>query len=282
MLDAVSCIISSSLEVSLRRSATIEPVYSSQWLMSIFKQMDPKQNALLAALPPEILERWLPFLEPVDLPLGTILSASGATTDHVYFPVSGIVSLVYVMESGQEAEVAVVGLDGFLGISTFMGGESTSSLTFVKCTGQAFRFSSQRFKKEFAYTSVMHLFLRFTQALLTQITQTAACNRHHTLPQQFCRSLLLCLDRIPGNELVMTHELIANMLGVRREGVSEAASALQGARIIVYARGRILVLDRPALEDRSCECYAVVKKEYDRLLPCTLDPVAIDPVLVAF
>ena len=236
--------------------------------------MEPKQNALLAALPQEILERWLPFLEMVDLPLGTTLSASGAITDYVYFPVSGIVSLVYSMESGQEAEVAVVGLDGFIGVSTFMGGESTSSATFVKSTGRAFRFSSQRFKKEFVHMPVMHLFLRFTQALLTQITQTAACNRHHTLPLQLCRSLLLSLDRLPGNELVMTHELIANLLGVRREGVSEAASALRVSRIIAYARGRIFVLDRPALEHRSCECYAVVKKEYARLLPHKSDPVA--------
>jgi CRP-like cAMP-binding protein len=245
-------------------------------------QINPNQNALLAALPEEILERWLPFLEPVELSLGTVLSASGATTDYVYFPVSGIVSLVYVMESGQESEVAVVGLDGFLGISTFMGGESTSSATFVKCTGRAFRFNSERFKKEFAHMPVMHLFLRFTQALLTQITQTAACNRHHTLPLQLCRSLLLSLDRLPGNELVMTHELIANMLGVRREGVSEAASALQGSRIIAYARGRIRVLDRPGLEQRSCECYGVVKKEYERLLPCKPDSVAIGEASVAF
>ena len=225
--------------------------------------MNPRQNALLAALPAEILERWLPFLEPVDMPLGTVLSESGATAGYVYFPVSGIVSLVYVMQSGQEAEVAVVGLEGFLGISTFMGGESTSSLTLVKCTGRAFRFSSQKFKQEFSHSSVMHLFLRFTQALLTQITQTAACNRHHTLPQQLCRSLLFSLDRLPGNELVMTHELIANMLGVRREGVSEAASALRDSQIIIYARGHILVLDRSALEARSCECYAAVKKEYE-------------------
>jgi CRP-like cAMP-binding protein len=243
--------------------------------------MDPKQNALLAALPPEIFEEWLPFLEPVDLLLGTVLSAPGATMDYVYFPVSGIVSLVYVMESGQEAEVAVVGLDGFLGISTFMGGESTSSATLVKCTGRAFRFSSQKFKKEFAHLPVMHLFLRFTQALITQITQTAACNRHHTVHQQLCRSLLLSLDRLPSNELVMTHELIANMLGVRREGISEAAAALQVALVIVYARGRIRVLDRPALEDRSCECYAVVKKEYERLLPSKHDPFKIDAALAA-
>jgi CRP-like cAMP-binding protein len=244
--------------------------------------MEPKQNALLAALPQEILERWLPFLEPVDLPLGTVLSASGTAADYVYFPTSGIVSLVYMMESGQQSEVAVVGWDGFLGISTFMGGESTSSASFVKCTGQAFRVSSERFRKEFSHTPVMHLFLRFTQALLTQITQTAACNRHHTLPLQLCRSLLLSLDLLPGNELAMTHELIANMLGVRREGVSEAASVLQGSRIIVYSRGRIRVLDRPALEDRSCECYAVVKKEYARLLPCKPDPVAIGADLVTF
>ena len=241
--------------------------------------MQPKQNALLAALPEDILGRWLPFLEPINLSLGSVLFQSDATTNDVYFPVSGIVSLVYVLESGQEAEVAVVGSDGFLGMSTFMGGESPSSSKFVKCTGQAFRLSAQRFKKEFAQMPVMHLFLRFTQALLTQITQTAACNRHHALPQQLCRSLLFSLDRLPDNELLMTHELIANMLGVRREGVSEAASALQGSQIIVYARGRILVLDRPALEGRSCECYAVVKKEYERLLPAKRSPVAIGATL---
>jgi CRP-like cAMP-binding protein len=265
-----------------RRSAAIGSVCSSRWLMSLSKRMDPQQNALLAALPPEVLKRWLPFLELVDLSLGTVLSAPGATMDHVYFPVTAIVSLVYEMESGQEAEVAVVGLDGLIGISTFMGGESTSSSTFVKCTGQAFRMSSQRFKKEFVHMPVMHLLLRFTQALITQITQTAACNRHHTLHQQLCRSLLLSLDRLRGSELVLTHELIANMLGVRREGVTEAASALQSSRIIIYARGRIRVLDRIALEDRSCECYAVVKKEYDRLLPGKLGPVAMGEALAAF
>lgn len=237
--------------------------------------MDPKQNALLAALPSQILEDWLPFLEPVDLLLGTVLCAPGASMDHVYFPVSAIVSLVYLMESGQEAEFAVVGLEGLVGVSTFMGGESTPSSTFVKCTGGAFRLTSQRFKKAFAQASVMHLFLRFTQALITQITQTAACNRHHSLPQQLCRSLLLSLDRLPGNELLMTHELMANMLGVRREGVSEAAFALQVSLVIAYTRGRIRVLNRPALEDRSCECYAVVKKEYDRLIPGKPDPFRI-------
>jgi CRP-like cAMP-binding protein len=230
--------------------------------------MDPKQNALLSALPPEILERWLPFLEPVDLSLGKALSAPGVTMDHVYFPVSAVVSLVYVLESGQEAEVAVVGLDGLVGISTFMGGQSSLSSTFVKCAGRAFRLSSQRFKKEFVHTPVMHLFLRFTQALIVQITQTAACNRHHLIHEQLCRSLLLSLDRLRGNELLMTHELLARMLGVHRQGVSDAVAALQGFRIIIYTRGRLRVLDRLALEDRSCECYAVVKKEYDRLLPC--------------
>lgn len=241
--------------------------------------MNPEQNALLAALPSQILAEWLPFLEPVNLLVGTVLCAPGATMDYVYFPVSAIVSLVYVMESGQGAEFAVVGLEGLVGVSTFMGGESTPSSTFVKCTGRAFRLPSQRFKKAFAQTSVMHLFLRFTQALITQITQTAACNRHHTLPRQLCRSLLLSLDRLPGSELVMTHELIANMLGVRREGVSEAAAALQLALVIVYSRGRIRVLDRLALEDRSCECYAVVKKEYDRLIPSRPDSSKLDGAL---
>ena len=230
--------------------------------------MDPKQNALLAALPPEILERWLPCLEPVDLSLGPVLSESGAPLEYVYFPISAIVSLICVMESGRGAEFAVVGFDGFVGISTFMGGESSSSSMFVKSTGRAFRLSSQMFKKEFAQTPVMHLFLRFTQALITQITQTAACNRHHTVRQQLCRSLLNSFDRLRGDELVMTHELISNMLGVRREGVSDAAFVLQSSKIIIYARGRIRMLDRLALEGRSCECYSVVKHEYDRLLPC--------------
>ena len=168
--------------------------------------------------------------------------------DHVYFPVSSIVSLVYVMEGGQEAEFAVVGLNGFVGVSTLMGGESTPSSTLVKCTGQAFRLSSQMFKKEFTYTPVMHLLLRFAQASITQITQTAVCNRLHTLRQQLCRSLLFSFDRVPGDELVMTQELIANTLGVRREGISEAAFALQNSGVISCARGRIRMLDRTALD----------------------------------
>lgn len=241
--------------------------------------MNPKQNELLAALPAETLERWLPFLELVDLEPGSVLSASGAMTDHVYFPVSGIVSLIYVMENGNEAEFAVVGLEGLLGISAFMGGDSTSSVTLVKCAGRAFRLSSQQFRSEFAHRSVMHLFLRFTQALLTQITQTGACNRHHTLPQQLSRTLLLSLDRVPGDEILMTHELIANMLGVRREGVSEAASDLRNSQIIVYARGHIRVLDRTALKAQSCECYAVVKQEYLRLLPRPVDNKASEAAL---
>ena len=241
--------------------------------------MNPKQNELLAALPAETLERWLPFLELVDLELGSVLSASGAMTEHVYFPVSGIVSLIYVMENGNEAEFAVVGLEGMIGISAFMGGNSTSSVTLVKCAGRAFRLSSQQFRMEFAHRSVMHLFLRFTQALLTQITQTAACNRHHTLPQQLSRTLLLSLDRVPGDEILMTHELIANMLGVRREGVSEAAADLRNLQIIMYARGHIRVLDRSALKAQSCECYAVVKQEYLRLLPRPLDNKATNAAL---
>lgn len=242
--------------------------------------MNPKQNELLAAVPPQTLERWLPFLELVDLEQGSVLSASGAMTDHVYFPISGIVSLMYVMENGNEAEFAVVGLEGLLGISAFMGGDSTSSVTLVKCGGMAFRLSAQHFKKAFTDMAVMHLFLRFTQALLTQITQTGACNRHHSLPQQLSRTLLFSLDRVPGDELVMTHTLIANMLGVRREGVSEAAADLRSAQIIMYARGHIRVLDRTALTAQSCECYAVVKDEYLRLLPRPLDAAASDAALV--
>ena len=229
---------------------------------------DPKQNQLLAALPAPELQRWVAHIEPVDLPLGQVLYEPGTTLSHVYFPSTAIVSLLYVMENGSSAEIAVVGNEGIVGISLFMGGESTPSRALVQSAGRGYRLAAQLMKDEFNRAGpVMHVLLRYTQALITQMAQTAVCNRHHSLDQQLCRWLLLSLDRLRGNELVMTQELIANMLGVRREGVTEAALKLQSSGLIRYARGRIKVLDRPGLEQRTCECYAVVKKEYDRLLP---------------
>ena len=228
---------------------------------------DPKLNELLAALPDPDFQRWLLQLEPVDLPLGQVLYESGSTLSHVYFPTTAIVSLLYVMENGSSAEIAVVGYEGIVGVSLFMGGESTPSRAVVQSAGQGFRLKSHAIKEEFKRAPVLHLLLRYTQALITQMAQTAVCNRHHSLDQQLCRWLLLSLDRLQGNELVMTQELIANMLGVRREGVTEGALKLQNLGLIRYSRGRITVLDRPGLEQRTCECYAVVKKEYDRLLP---------------
>ena len=228
---------------------------------------DPKINQLLAALPDAEWTRWLPQLELVDMPLGQVLYESGGTLRHVYFPISSIVSLLYVMENGASAEIAVVGNEGIVGISLFMGGESTPSRGIVQSAGQGYRLKAETIKEEFKRVPVLHLLLRYTQALITQMSQTAVCNRHHSLDQQLCRWLLLSLDRLQGNQLVMTQELIANMLGVRREGVSEGALNLQKAGLISYSRGRITVLDRSLLEKRTCECYAVVKKEYDRLLP---------------
>ena len=225
-------------------------------------------NALLASMPPDEWARIEPYLETVDLPLGKVLYESGATMSHVYFPTTAIVSLLYVMEDGASAEIAVVGNDGIVGIALFMGGETTPSRAVVQSAGQCYRLGAPRIKEEFNRSGpVMHLLLRYTQALITQMAQTAVCNRHHSLDQQLCRWLLLSLDRLSGSELVMTQELIANMLGVRREGVTEAALKLARLGLIRYARGHITVLDRPALEGRVCECYAVVKKEYDRLLP---------------
>ena len=231
----------------------------------------PKMNHLLEALPDAERLRWEPVLEEVDLPLGRVLYESGSQLSHVYFPTTAIVSLLYVMENGSSAEIAVVGNEGIVGVSLFMGGETTPSRAVVQSAGQGLRLSAARLKAEFNLAGpVLHLLLRYTQALLTQMAQTAVCNRHHSLDQQLCRWLLLSLDRLPGNELVMTQELIANMLGVRREGVTEGALKLQRAGLISYSRGHITVLDRPGLEKRSCECYAVVKKEYDRLLPATI------------
>ena len=229
---------------------------------------NPRMNQLLAALPDSEWLRWQPHMEPVQLPLGQVLYEPGATLSHVYFPTDAIVSLLYVMENGASAEIAVVGNEGIVGISLFMGGESTPSRAVVQSAGDGFRLRAQMMKEEFNRAGpVLHLFLRYTQALITQMAQTAVCNRHHSLDQQLCRWLLLSLDRLQNNELVMTQELIANMLGVRREGVTEGALKLQQEGLIRYARGRITVLDRPGLEKRTCECYGVVKKEYDRLLP---------------
>ncbi len=231
----------------------------------------PRQNHLLASLPPPEWERWEPLLEWVKLPLGHVLYESGRTLSHVYFPTTAIVSLLYVLEDGASAEIAVVGNEGVVGISLFMGGESTPSRAVVQSAGEGWRLRSIDVKDAFARAGpVMHLLLRYTQALITQMAQTAVCNRHHSLDQQLCRWLLLSLDRLQGNELVMTQELIANMLGVRREGVTEGAQRLQKLGLIQYARGHIKVLDRPGLEARTCECYAVVKQEYDRLLPNSL------------
>jgi len=229
---------------------------------------DPKQNHLLAALSTSVLQRWLPHLEWVEMPLGGVLFESGETSSHVYFPATSIVSLLYVMENGASAEIAVVGNDGIVGISLFMGGGSTSSRALVQSGGAGFRMAAEWFKQEFNRSSaVLQLLLRYTQALTTQMAQTAVCNRHHSLDQQLCRWLLLSLDRLQGDKLEMTQRLIADMLGVRREGVTQAALNLQEAGLIHYVRGHITVLDRYELERRSCECYAVVKKEYDRLLP---------------
>ncbi len=229
---------------------------------------DPRQNQLLAALSDAESARWAPHLELVDLPLGKVLYEAGSTLTHVYFPSTAIVSLLYVMEDGASAEIAVVGNEGILGISLFMGGQSTPSRAVVQSAGQGFRLKADLLMDEFNRAGpVMRLLLRYTQALITQMAQTAVCNRHHSLDQQLCRWLLLSLDRLQGNRLVMTQELIANMLGVRRESVTEAAGQLHKAGLIEYQRGHITVIDRPALERRTCECYAVVKNEYDRLLP---------------
>jgi CRP-like cAMP-binding protein len=238
------------------------------WSATMAETSDSRHNQLLAALPEAAWQRWQPHLEPVTLSLGQVLYESGDTLGHVYFPTTAIVSLLYVMEDGASAEIAVVGLEGMVGVSLFMGGESTTNRAVVQSAGQGFRLHAQAMKDEFNRAGpVLHLLLRYTQALITQMAQTAVCNRHHTLDQQLCRWLLLSLDRLPGTELVMTQELIANMLGVRREGVTEGALKLQKAGLIRYARGRITVLDRPGLERATCECYAVVKREYDRLLP---------------
>jgi len=229
---------------------------------------NPRQNHLLAALPAEDYERLLPDLELVPLPLGWAVYEAGGKLGYVYFPTSSIISLLYVMEDGSSAEIAITGHDGLVGIALFMGGETTPSRAVVQSAGYGYRLKAAALKREFDQGGTLqHLALRYTQALITQMAQTAVCNRHHSVEQQLCRWLLLSLDRLPSNELAMTQELIANMLGVRREGVTEAAGHLQAAGLIHYSRGHITILDRPKLEKRVCECYSVVKREMDRLLP---------------
>ena len=229
---------------------------------------DPHQNHLINALPDEDYRRLAPHLEHVQLKLGTVLYEPGMKMRYVYFPTTAIVSLLYVLESGSSAEIAIVGNEGLLGVSLFMGGESTPSRAVVQSAGFGYRLRATHLKDEFdRFGTFMHLLLRYTQALITQMAQTAVCNRHHNVDQQLCRWLLLSLDRLASNELRMTQELIANMLGVRREGVTEAAGKLHRLGLIDYKRGRITVLDRMGVEARACECYAVVKKEFDRLLP---------------
>jgi CRP-like cAMP-binding protein len=231
----------------------------------------PTANRLLAALPPEDFQRLLPNLEFAPLQLGWAVYESGGTQGYVYFPTTAIVSLLYVLADGGSTELGVVGNDGVVGISLFMGGETTPSRAVVQSAGHGFRLEASVLKAEFErHGDLQHLLLRYTQALITQMTQTAVCNRHHTLDQQLCRWLLLSLDRLPSNELRMTQELIAKMLGVRREGVTEAAGKLQAAGLIHYSRGKIAVIDRQQLEARVCECYAVVRRETDRLFPAEI------------
>jgi CRP-like cAMP-binding protein len=227
-----------------------------------------EQNHILRSLPAEVRARLLPYLRLVSLPLGTVLYESGSLMPHIYFPTDAIVSLLYVLDNGASAEIAVVGNDGAVGVSLFMGGETTTSRAVVQSTGSAYRLSGARLKREFGlHGDLMLILLRYTQSLLTQMAQTAVCNRHHSVDQQLCRWLLLSLDRLSSPEIVITHELIANMLGVRREGVTDAAGKLQKLGVISYRRGRITVLDRAELERLCCECYGVVRKETERLLP---------------
>jgi CRP-like cAMP-binding protein len=230
----------------------------------------PRENHVLDALPAVERERLFPHLTLVPMALGAVLYESGDTLRHIYFPTDSIVSLLYVMQDGASAEIAVVGNEGAIGVALFMGGETTPSRAIVQSAGFAYRLTGARLKQEFMrHGYMMHVLLRYTQALITQMAQTAVCNRHHTVDQQLCRWLLLSLDRLPTDQLKMTQELIANMLGVRREGVTQAAGRLQKQGVISYRRGIITVLDRPKLERLCCECYAVVKKETDRLLPHT-------------
>jgi len=228
----------------------------------------PRQNHLLGALHTAEYDRLFPALEKVPMPLGEVLYESGGRLQHVYFPTTSVVSLLYVMKDGESAEIAIAGNEGLVGIALIMGGETTPSRAVVQCAGEAYRMQPRALKEEFDRGgAVQHLFLRYMQALITQMVQTAACNRHHSVEQQFCRWLLLSIDRLPANELTMTEGLIANMLGIRQDGVTNVADQLQNAGLIGYDGGHITVLDRAGLEARACECYAVVRKEFDRLLP---------------
>jgi CRP-like cAMP-binding protein len=233
----------------------------------MFERPSPQQNKILDALPPPERDRLFSHLTPVELPLGTVLYESGDALRHIYFPTDSIISLLYVLNNGSSAEIAVVGNDGAIGVALFMGGETTTNRAIVQSAGSAFKLSGARLKHEFdRHGQMLHILLRYTQALITQMAQTAVCNRHHSVDQQLCRWLLLSLDRLSSNRLDMTQELIANMLGVRREGVTEAAGRLQKLGVITYSRGHIAVTDRPQLEQLCCECYEVVKKETDRLV----------------
>src|ERR1700730_15221603 len=252
----------------LGRSVKRRPPLRGRSHMVAVESHSPQQNHLLAALPASDFQRLASHLQRVPMKLGEVRYESGGQLRYVYFPTTSILSLLYVMEDGASAEIAIVGNEGILCISLFMGGESRPRPAVVQSAGHAFRLKAALLKNEFGrFGPTMHLLLRYTQALITQMAQTAVCNRHHSVDQQLCRWLLLSLDRLQTNELSMTQELIANMLGVRREGVTEAAGKLQNAGLISYQRGRITVLDRPGLEARSCECYQVVKTEFDRLLP---------------
>jgi CRP-like cAMP-binding protein len=235
----------------------------------------PQQNHILEALPAGERERLFPHLKLVTLPLGTVLYEAGDRQGYIYFPTNAIVSLLYVLKDGASAEIAVVGNDGAIGVALFMGGATTTNRAIVQSAGTAFRLTGARLKQEFdRHGEMLHVLLRYTQALITQMAQTAVCNRHHSVDQQLCRWLLLSLDRLASNKLTMTQELIANMLGVRREGVTDAAGKLQKLGVIEYRRGRITVIDRERLEKLSCECYSVVKTETDRLLPMRVIPLA--------
>lgn len=234
----------------------------------LWNHCNPKYNHLLNSLAPEEYKRIFPYLELVEMPLGDVLYESGEKLHYVYFPIDCIVSLLYVMENGASAEIAVVGFEGAIGIAHFMGGQTMPNRAVVQSAGHSYRMRPNHFMQEFdRHGAMLHIMLKYTQAIITQMAQTAVCNRHHSVDQQLCRWLLLSLDRLATNELIMTQELIANMLGVRREGVTEAAGKLQQAGLIQYSRGHITVLDRQGLEARVCECYQVVKKEFDRLLP---------------
>ena len=231
-------------------------------------QPDPRANHILDAITADERDRLFPHLELIDLPLGVVLYEPGAELRDVYFPIDSIVSLLYVLKNGASAEIAVVGNDGAIGVALFMGGEPTPNRAVVQSAGSAYRLSGRRLMDEFhRHGNLLHALLLYTQSLTTQMAQTAVCNRHHSVKQQLCRWLLFSLDRLPSNELIMTQGLIANMLGVRREGVTLAARKLQSLGVIQYARGRITVIDRPMLEKLSCECYAAVKRETDRLRP---------------